>query len=424
MRILSPLVRPTVIVVQHCSTVSDTEDITRRGSMGQTASTPMVGHKPRHHPSVSSFRGSIRSALLPRRAQTAQGSLSATFHCVDSDLKLNQLNINTATEEELMTLPGINRTVAQSIVEYRRQIGRFNKPEDLALVSGVGAEKLALIRPEICVRKRMTDRGSIGSSHASSMESLEPISMLPPSPSPSSARPAVDINTASVFELMTVRGLTQETAAAIVEYRTRRGPFRSVDALTKVKGFKSISTSPSTPNGFLTPEAIYEVLSPMCERPFISAVDSKGGVRVASWCLSPEFSAAKAGNLGVQEVTCRTILENRFDVIALQGACDELALKKVHVTIKLVANQEKVVSELNHPKLKRVLEWKSNNRAWKTSMPATNNKAGLAFLYNSQAVHLLSPPAEINLGPIADNILALPKGISAVLAEFKVKPTV
>jgi competence protein ComEA len=58
----------------------------------------------------------------------------------------------------------------------------------------------------------------------------------PPSPSPSSVRAAVDINSASVFELMTVRGLTQETAASITEYRGRRGPFHSVDQLTKVKG--------------------------------------------------------------------------------------------------------------------------------------------------------------------------------------------
>ena len=34
-----------------------------------------------------------------------------------------RLNINTATEEELMTLPGVNRPVARSIVEYRDCIG-------------------------------------------------------------------------------------------------------------------------------------------------------------------------------------------------------------------------------------------------------------------------------------------------------------
>lgn len=53
-----------------------------------------------------------------------------------------------------MTLPGVTRTIAQNIVEYRQAIGRFNKVEDLALVSGVGAEKLSAIRPEICVTRK------------------------------------------------------------------------------------------------------------------------------------------------------------------------------------------------------------------------------------------------------------------------------
>jgi competence ComEA-like helix-hairpin-helix protein len=63
----------------------------------------------------------------------------------------NMININYAVEEELMTLPGINRTTAQNIIEYRRQIGGFKKIEDLVLVSGVGAAKLNTIRNEVCV---------------------------------------------------------------------------------------------------------------------------------------------------------------------------------------------------------------------------------------------------------------------------------
>ena len=60
----------------------------------------------------------------------------------------DQLDMNSATEEQLMTLPGINRDMACIIVEHRRQIGVFKKEEDLALVSGVGATKLMLIREE------------------------------------------------------------------------------------------------------------------------------------------------------------------------------------------------------------------------------------------------------------------------------------
>lgn len=73
-------------------------------------------------------------------------------------LQVNQLNVNTATEEGLMTLPGITRNIARNIVEYRQAIGRFRKVEDVALVSGIGADKLDCIRPEICVSRRRNVR--------------------------------------------------------------------------------------------------------------------------------------------------------------------------------------------------------------------------------------------------------------------------
>jgi DNA uptake protein ComE-like DNA-binding protein len=44
-----------------------------------------------------------------------------------ADTTADLLNVNVATEEELMTLPGINRHTAHNIVEYRKQIGAFKK---------------------------------------------------------------------------------------------------------------------------------------------------------------------------------------------------------------------------------------------------------------------------------------------------------
>ncbi|CAJ0949406.1 unnamed protein product [Ranitomeya imitator] len=58
---------------------------------------------------------------------------------------------DTATEEELMTLPGVSRALAQSITAHRRQIHGFRRVEDLALVTGVGAELMLELRPEIQV---------------------------------------------------------------------------------------------------------------------------------------------------------------------------------------------------------------------------------------------------------------------------------
>lgn len=47
------------------------------------------------------------------------------------------VNINTATEEELCTLPGIGASRAADIVRYREKNGNFQTPEDIMKVSGI-----------------------------------------------------------------------------------------------------------------------------------------------------------------------------------------------------------------------------------------------------------------------------------------------
>ncbi len=47
------------------------------------------------------------------------------------------ININTATKQELMTLPGIGESKAQAIVDYREKQGRFSSIEELTKISGI-----------------------------------------------------------------------------------------------------------------------------------------------------------------------------------------------------------------------------------------------------------------------------------------------
>ena len=51
-----------------------------------------------------------------------------------------------------------------------------------------------------------------------------------------SAAQAVNINTAGKAELMSVRGIGEKRAEAIIAYRDQNGPFKSVDDLESVQG--------------------------------------------------------------------------------------------------------------------------------------------------------------------------------------------
>lgn len=62
------------------------------------------------------------------------------------------LNINTASAEELQTLPNIGAEMAQRIVDYRSQNGNFTSVDALQNVKGVGAKTLEKLRPFVDVK--------------------------------------------------------------------------------------------------------------------------------------------------------------------------------------------------------------------------------------------------------------------------------
>lgn len=63
----------------------------------------------------------------------------------------SKVNINSANQTELETLPGIGPSLARRIIEYRESNGKFQKIEDIQNVKGIGDSKYGNIKENICI---------------------------------------------------------------------------------------------------------------------------------------------------------------------------------------------------------------------------------------------------------------------------------
>lgn len=68
-----------------------------------------------------------------------------------SAFKQSIVNINTATQTELETLPGIGPSIALNIINYRKENGKFANVEDIKNVSGIGDSKFENIKKYIVI---------------------------------------------------------------------------------------------------------------------------------------------------------------------------------------------------------------------------------------------------------------------------------
>lgn len=63
-----------------------------------------------------------------------------------------KVNINTATESELMTVPGIGQSKAKAIIAYRSEKGNFNSTEDIMQITGIKEGLYSKVKDYICVK--------------------------------------------------------------------------------------------------------------------------------------------------------------------------------------------------------------------------------------------------------------------------------
>jgi competence protein ComEA len=70
------------------------------------------------------------------------------------------INLNTATVDQLTTLPGVGRKTAELIVEYRTKTGGFKKIEELMNIKGIGEKTFLKLKPLVSAPPKTDKAGA------------------------------------------------------------------------------------------------------------------------------------------------------------------------------------------------------------------------------------------------------------------------
>ena len=155
-----------------------------------------------------------------------------------SGLSFASINVNTASQSQLETLPGIGPSKAAAIIEYRNTNGAFTSLAQLDAVPGIGPATLQKLTPLVSFDGEAPAANTSTSTADSSTTSI---------PQAADTSGAININTASQSELQSLPGIGPSKAVAIIQDRESNGPFESCGQLTRVRGVGSSTAANIAP---------------------------------------------------------------------------------------------------------------------------------------------------------------------------------
>lgn len=91
---------------------------------------------------------------VPTRIEVEAGEIDFSFDHMgnnSAETASGKINLNLATEADLLTVPGIGPATASAILRYREENGKFAQLEDLMQVSGIKDKKFASLEPYLCI---------------------------------------------------------------------------------------------------------------------------------------------------------------------------------------------------------------------------------------------------------------------------------
>jgi competence protein ComEA len=169
------------------------------------------------------------------------------------------VNINRAAPDELMAIPGIDRTCAENIVAFRQRYGRVSDLRELMEVSGIDRTRYERLRPYV----RLADLEPLptpasgpteqtpvpssmglfapliedGGKSAIRLPEIQRPGTVPPRLQPRRSAGPVNLNRATLADLEAVSGIGPVLAQRILEARDKQhGGFRSWQEVESVNG--------------------------------------------------------------------------------------------------------------------------------------------------------------------------------------------
>ena len=94
----------------------------------------------------------VESLLNEKQDILLQNQDSEAVKSENSGQSNPTIDLNTASKEELMTLPGIGESKAEKIIAYREENGKFKSTDGIMQISGIKDGLYNKIKDRICVR--------------------------------------------------------------------------------------------------------------------------------------------------------------------------------------------------------------------------------------------------------------------------------
>ena len=129
--------------------------------------------------------------------------------------KPNAVELNGATYNDLTSVEGVGRKLAHDIIALREKLGKFTSVNQLMQIEGMDKATFDFIDEKLYVEEewnRFNEQQKVDKDDK------------------------VNINTASVRELMKLDAITESLAHKIIEYREQNGNFVSINEIMDVKG--------------------------------------------------------------------------------------------------------------------------------------------------------------------------------------------